>query len=159
MKDEKPENRDIISEVEKSDNREERLCLRVHNRSLLTQIKKLKSDKKSLYNELDQLINKKSLFDKETMTEPIELKNYSDVNIPIINKGIHTDLVNLTTQKDANPTNVKRSSNVEVQTSQGYEEDSIPKVNQEKATSIRSKDQVAKMSYDILITKVDTSTN
>jgi hypothetical protein len=34
-----------------------------------------------------------------------------------------------------------------VQTSQGYEEDSIPKVNQEKATSIRSKDQVSRMPY------------
>jgi hypothetical protein len=44
-------------------------------------------------------------------------------------------------------TDVKRSSNVEVETIQGYEEDSIPKVNQEKATSIRSKDQVARMPY------------
>jgi hypothetical protein len=147
MKDEKPENQDIISEVEKSDNEEELLRLRVHNRSLLTQIKKLKSDKKSLQNELDQLINKESLVDKETMIEPMELENSSDVNIPIMDKGINTDPVNLTTQKDANPTNVKRSSNVEVQTSQGYEEDSIPKVNQEKATSIRSKDQVARMPY------------
>jgi hypothetical protein len=118
-----------------------------NNRSLLTQIKKLKSDKKSLQNKLDQLINKESLVDKETMIEPMELEKSSDVNIPIMDKGINTDPVNLTTQKDANPTNVKRSSNVEVQTSQGYEEDSIPKVNQEKATSIRSKDQVARMPY------------
>ena len=68
MKYEKLENQDIISEVEKSDNEENILHLRVHNRSLLTQIKKLKSDKKSLQNELDQLINKESLVDKETMT-------------------------------------------------------------------------------------------
>jgi hypothetical protein len=82
------------------------------------------------------------------MTEPMELENSSDVNIPIMDKGINTDPVNLMTQKkDANPTNVKRSSNVEVQTIQGYEEDSIPKVNREKYTSIRSKYQVARMPY------------
>ena len=39
----------------------------------------------------------------------MELENSSDVNIPIMDKGINTDLVNLTTQKDANPTNVNRS--------------------------------------------------
>jgi hypothetical protein len=81
------------------------------------------------------------------MIEPMELENSSYVNIPITDKGINTYPVNLTTQKDENPTNVKRYSNVEIQTSQGYEEDSIPKVNQEKATSIRSKDQVARMPY------------
>jgi hypothetical protein len=74
------------------------------------------------------------------MTEPMELEKSLDVKIPILDKGINIDLVNLTTH-------VKRSSNVEVETIQGYEEDSIPKVNQEKATSIRSKDQVARMPY------------
>jgi hypothetical protein len=82
----------------------------------------LKHDKKTLQEKLDR---KTSLVDKETMTDPI----------------------NLTTQKEANPADVKKFSNVEVQTSQRYEEDSIPKVNQEKATSIRSKDQVARMPY------------
>jgi hypothetical protein len=56
----------------------------------------------------------------------MELENSSDVNIPIMDKGINTNPFNLTTQRDANPTNVKKSPNVEVQTSQGYEEDSIP---------------------------------
>jgi hypothetical protein len=147
MKNEKLNNQDIISEVGKSKNEEELLCLRVHDRSLLTQIKKLKSDKKLLHNELDQLINKESLFDKETMVEPMELENSSDVNISIMDKGINIDPFNLMTQKDANPTNVKRSSNVEVQKSEGYKEDSIPKINQEKTTSIRSKDHIARMSY------------
>ena len=55
--------------------------------------------------------------------------------------------INLTTQKEANPTDVKKFSNVEVQTSQRYEEDSIPKVNQEKDASIRNKDQVARIPY------------
>jgi hypothetical protein len=81
------------------------------------------------------------------MIEPMELENSSYVNIPIMDKGINTNPINLMTQKDANPTNVNISSNVEVQTIQGYEEDSIPKVNQEKTTSIRSKDQVAGMPY------------
>ena len=77
----------------------------------------------------------------------MEVQKSSNVKISIVDKVINTNLVNLTTLKDANPANVKRSSHVEVETSQGYEEESIPKVNQEKATSIRSKDQVAKMSY------------
>jgi hypothetical protein len=145
LKEEESEKEDK-NKVDKSD-KEENSRLKVHNQSLLTQIKKLKSDKKSLQNKLEQLINKESLVDKETMTEPMELEKSSDVKIPIVDKGINTDPVNLTTQKDANPADVKRSSNVEVETSQGYEEDSIPKVNQEKATSIRSKDQVARTPY------------
>jgi hypothetical protein len=63
------------------------------------------------------------------MTEPMELEKSLDVKISNFDKGINTDLVNLTTH-------VKRSSNVEVEKTQGYEEDLIPKVNQEKATSI-----------------------
>jgi hypothetical protein len=81
------------------------------------------------------------------MIGPMELEKSSDVRIPIVDKQINKDLFNLTTQKDENPTNVNRSSNFEVETSQGYEEDSIPKVNQEKATSIRSNDQVVRMPY------------
>jgi hypothetical protein len=122
MKDEKPENRNIINKVSKSEDKEELSCLRVHNQDLLTQIKKLKHDKKTLPEKLDR---KTSLVDKETMTDPI----------------------NITTQKEANPADVKKSSNVEVQTSQRYQEDSIPKFNQQKAISIRSKDQVARMPY------------
>jgi hypothetical protein len=128
-------------------NKEKNSPLKVHNQSLLTQIKKLKSDKKSLQNKLEQLINNESLVDKETMIEPMEQVRSSNVKISIVDKIINTDPVNLTTQNDANPTNVKSSSNIEVETSQGYEEDSIPKVNQEKTTSIRSKDQVARMPY------------
>jgi hypothetical protein len=82
----------------------------------------LKHDKKTLQEKLDR---KTSLVDKETMTDPI----------------------NLTTQKDANPADVKKFSNVEVQTSHRYEEDSIPKVNQGKDASIRNKDQVARIPY------------
>jgi hypothetical protein len=63
------------------------------------------------------------------MNGPMELEKYLDVKIPNLDKGINTDLVNLTTH-------VKRSSNVEVEKIQGHEEDSIPKVNQEKTKSI-----------------------
>jgi predicted mannosyl-3-phosphoglycerate phosphatase (HAD superfamily) len=57
------------------------------------------------------------LVDKETMIEPKEVEKYSDVNNTIMDKGISTELVKLTTQKDANRTILKRSSNVELQTS------------------------------------------
>jgi hypothetical protein len=117
-------------EFEKEDNnkvdkldKEENLHLKIHNQSLLTQIKKLKSDKKSLQNKLEQLINKQSLVDKEIMTGPMELEKSSNVKISIADKGINTDPVKLTTQKDANPTDVKRSSHVEVETRQGFEKD------------------------------------
>jgi hypothetical protein len=85
------------------------------------------------------------LVDKETMTEPMELQKFSNVKNLMVNKTMNTDPVNLTTQNDS--VDVKRSSHVEVETSQGYEEDSIPSVNQEEATSTQSKDQVARMHY------------
>jgi hypothetical protein len=81
------------------------------------------------------------------MTEPMELKKSLDVKVSIPDKGINIEPINLTTQKDVNPIDVKRSSNVEEETIQGHEENSIPKVNQQKAISIRSKDQVARMPY------------
>ena len=64
-----------------------------------------------------------------------------------MDKGINIEPINLTTQKDVNPIDVKRSSNVEEETIQGHEENSIPKVNQQKVISIRSKDQVARIPY------------
>jgi hypothetical protein len=48
---------------------------------------------------------------------------------------------------EENLADVKKFSNVEVQTSQRYQEDSSPKFNQQKATSIRSKDRVTRMPY------------
>jgi len=62
-----------------------------------------------------------------------------------VDKAINTYPVNLTTQRDS--VDVNRSSHVKVETSQGYEEDSIPSVNKEEATSTRSKYQVARMPY------------
>jgi hypothetical protein len=145
LKEEESEKEDT-NNVDKSD-KEENSHVKVHNQSLLTQITKLKSDKKSLQNKLEQLIDKESLVDKGTTTKTMELEKSLNTKIPIMDKGINSDLVNLTTQKDANPTDVKRSLHVEVETSQGCEEDSSPSVNQEEATSTRSKDQVARMPY------------
>jgi hypothetical protein len=108
------------------------------------QIKRLNHDKKSLQEELD---HKTSIIDKETMTEPMELEKSLDVKVSILDKGINIKPINLTTQKDVNPMDVKRSSNVEEETIQGHEENSIPKVKQQKTISIRSKDQVARMPY------------
>jgi hypothetical protein len=122
LKDERKKNLESKNKFGISEDEEENSRLRVHNQNLLTQIKKLKHDKKTLQENLDR---KTSLVDKEMMTDPI----------------------NLTTQKEANPADVKMFSNVEVQTSQNYQEDSIPKFNQQKATSIRSKDRVARMPY------------
>jgi hypothetical protein len=136
-------NQNLIKKLSEKD--EENCRLKIHNQSLLTQIKKIKSDKKMVEDKLEQLINKESLVDKETMTEPMELQKSSNRKNLMVDKAINTDPVNLTTQKDS--VDVKRSSHVEVETSQGYEEDSIPSVNQEEATSTRSKDQVARMPY------------
>jgi hypothetical protein len=82
---------------------------------------------------LEQLINKESLVYKETMIEPMELHKSSNGKNLMVDKEINAYLVNLTAQKDS--VNVNRSSHVEVETSQGYEEDSMPSVNQEEATS------------------------
>jgi hypothetical protein len=73
------------------------------------------------------------LVDKETMIEPMELQKSSNGKNPMVDKAINTDPVNLTTQRDS--VDVNRSSHVEVETSQGYEEDSIPSVNKEEDTS------------------------
>jgi hypothetical protein len=79
--------------------------------------------------------------DKKTLQEKIDCKT------SLVDKEMMIDPINLTTQKEANPADVKMFSNVEVQTSQKYQEDSIPKFNQQKTTSIRSKDQVASIPY------------
>ena len=121
--------------------------LKNHNKSLVAQIKKLKSEKKSQKEKLEKFSSKEVTTNEEIILEPIKIEKCSNVKISIVDKGINTNPINLTTQKDANLEDVKRSSHVEVETSQGYEEDLIPKVNQEKVTSIRSKDQVARMPY------------
>jgi hypothetical protein len=134
MNDENPKNRNMINKVGKSEDEEEDSHLRVHNQNLLTQIKKLKHDNKTLQ---EKLYCKTSLVDKETLTDPI----------------------NLTTQKEANPTDVKKFSNVEVQTSHRYEENSIPKLINKKLQVYEVRIELQGCLIDILNTKVDTLAN
>jgi hypothetical protein len=61
------------------------------------------------------------------MIEPMELQKSSNRKNMMVDKAINTDPINLTAQKDS--VDVKRSSHVKVETSQGYEEDSTPSVN------------------------------
>jgi hypothetical protein len=79
------------------------------------------------------------------MIEPMELQKSSNGKNLMVDKEINTYPIDLTTQRDS--IDVKWSSHVEVETSQGYEEDSIPSVNQEETISIQSKYQVARMPY------------
>jgi chromosome segregation ATPase len=144
LKDERKKNLESKNKDDKSEDKEELLRLKRHNQDLLTQIKRFKHDKKSLQEELD---HKTSIIDEETMTEPMELKKSLDVKVSILDKGINIEPINLTNQKDVNPIDVKRSSNVEEEIIQGHEENSISKVNQQKTTSIRSKDRVTRMPY------------
>jgi hypothetical protein len=94
----------------------------------------------------------------------MELEKSSDIKIQVMEKGTNTDPINITTQEDANPVEVRISSDVEVQTmenpsvltnrnsminkaTQVYEEDIIPKVNQENTTSMIRKDHVTMTPY------------
>jgi hypothetical protein len=85
LKEGKAENRDM--KFEKSGN-EELSCLRNHNQDLLTQIGKLKNNKKLLENKLEQLIKKEAL-------KPL------DVKIQVVEKGTNIDPINITTQESA----------------------------------------------------------
>jgi hypothetical protein len=100
------------------------------------QIKKLKNNKKSLENKLEQIIKK-------------EASKSSDVKIQVVEKGTNTDPVIITTQKDSNPHGEKTYKDVGVQMMEVIgvltnrnatinkpmdEEDKTSKVNPEHAT-------------------------
>jgi hypothetical protein len=105
LKEEESEKEDK-NKVDKVD-KEENSRLKIHNQNLLAQIKKIKSDKKTIQDKLEQLINKEPLVDKETMTEPMELQKSSNGKNMMVDKAINTNPVNLTTQRDL--VDVKRS--------------------------------------------------
>jgi hypothetical protein len=109
LKAKRKENAESKNKIDKSEDKEEILRLKRHNHELLIQIKNTKHDKNSLQGDI---YRKKSIVDKETMTKPMELEIYLDVKIPNLDKRINIDSVNLTTQKDANLANVKKSLNV-----------------------------------------------
>jgi hypothetical protein len=69
--------------------------LKNHNQSLVTQIKKLKNEKKSQKERLEQFYSKEAMTSEETILEPIEIKKLPVKKIQTSEKGINTDLVEL----------------------------------------------------------------
>jgi hypothetical protein len=112
------------------------LHLRNHSQSLITQIKKLKNKKRCNNKKLEQLINKDSLIDKETMTDLVELGISSDVEVQT------TDTKTL-----ANPSVSTNKISMINKVTQVYEEDIIPKVNQENSKIMIKKNQVTRKPY------------
>jgi hypothetical protein len=62
---------------------------------LVTQIKKLKNEKKSQKERLEQFYNKEAMTSEEAILKPIEIKKFLVKKIPTSEKGIKTDLVEL----------------------------------------------------------------
>jgi len=106
----KDKEKDTKDKVNDSEN-DKRLRLRNHNQNLLTQIKKLKSDKKSLNDKLEQLQEK--------------VLKYPVVSVQVEDKRIITDLVNITTQEEEKPIEVKTNSAIIVKTMEIPSDDSI----------------------------------
>ena len=102
IKDLKDENIKIQNTEKKFDKSEteEILQLKNHNQSLLPQIKKLKDDNKSLKNKLEELIT----------------KEVSKSSVQVEERGKNMDPINITTQEDERPIEVKTYSEVAVQT-------------------------------------------
>lgn len=88
---------------------EEVFRLKDHGGKLLTQIKKLKNDKKSLKDKLEQLTQ--------------EVSKSLDVTVQVEEKGINTDPVNITTQGEDKLDEVKMYSEVAVPTTKYSSED------------------------------------
>jgi hypothetical protein len=143
------ENQDLGKKL--SEKEEESSRLKDHNQNLLTQIKKLKNDKKSLENKLEQLIEKEAL-------------KSSDVEVQVVEKGTNTDPIHITTQEGAKSVQEKTFSDVEEQTmgirsiltnknstinkaTPRHEEEIISKVNQENATSTIRENHVTRTPY------------
>ena len=114
--------------------------LKNHNQNLLTQIKKLKNDKKSLERKWEQLIKK-------------EASKSSKVKIQVVEKGINTDPINITTKEDVNPIEVKTYSKIpseDLETNEATsvrEENHIPKINQENTTGMIRENRVTRTPY------------
>jgi hypothetical protein len=81
------------------DKNEEISRLKNHSQNLIAQIKRLKGEKKLHQETSTQLANKKSLIDKETMTDPIKMKKSSVVKIQVMENGTIRDPVHITAQE------------------------------------------------------------
>ena len=120
---------------------QELIRLKKHNQSLLSQIKKLKDDKKSLKNKLEEFLTK-------------EVSKLSDVTHQVEDKETNTNLVNITTQEEEKPIEVKTNSDVAVQTMEIPSDDSVtnstttvPEVNHKITTNILGQDQTTRAPY------------
>jgi predicted RNase H-like nuclease (RuvC/YqgF family) len=68
-------------------NKEEEISrLKNHNQSLVAQIKKMKNEKRSYKEKLEQLTSEEAMIDKETMTEPVEIEKLLVKKIQISEK-------------------------------------------------------------------------
>jgi hypothetical protein len=136
-----------------TDKNEEISRLKNHSQNLITQIKKLKGEKKSQQETLKQLTNKKSLIDKETMIDPIEIKKSSAVKIQVAEKGTNTSPVEVETTSDVGVQTMEAPSVLTNQNSSinkatsVHEENHIPKLNQENATSMIRENHVIRTPY------------
>jgi hypothetical protein len=83
-----------------TDKNEEISRLKNQSQNLIAQIKKLKGEKKSQKETLKKLTNKKSLIDRETMIDLIEIKKSSAVKIKVAEKGTNTSPVEVKTTSD-----------------------------------------------------------
>jgi hypothetical protein len=135
--------RNMQKEIDKViiDKNEEIYCLKNHSQNLIAQIKKLKGEKKSQQEMLKQLMNKKSLIDKETMIYPTEIKKSSAVQIQVVEKGTSTNPVEVKSTSDVGVQTLEipsvltnRGSSINNATSM-HEEKKTPKENQENDTS------------------------
>jgi hypothetical protein len=97
------ENLESENEDEKSRNKEELLHLRRHNQDLLTQIRKLKHDNKSLQEELDH---------KEIMTKSVEIEKFLVQKFQTLEKETNTD-----------PIGLPKTSKVEERSNKQYSEE------------------------------------
>lgn len=94
---------------------EEVSCIKNHNQNLLTQIKKLKSDTKSLENKLEEFSRKEASISLE-------------IAIQFEEKGTNTDLDNIMNQNDPNPIEVNIYIEVSIQMIETLSKD--PVINQ-----------------------------
>jgi hypothetical protein len=73
---------------ELSEKDEENSHLKNYNQSLLAQIKRLKNEKKSQQEKLEQFTSNDSMVDQETITDPIDIEKLSDINIQTLEKEL-----------------------------------------------------------------------
>jgi hypothetical protein len=120
---------------------------------LIAQIKRLKGEKKSHQETLKQLTNKKSLIDKETMTDPIEIKKSSAVKIQVAEKGTNTSPIEVKTMWDVGVQTMETPSVLTNKSSSinnatlVHEENKTPKENQENATNMIRENHATRTPY------------